>query len=51
MNEIEQLLAELDRLEAAAPLSARETARYLELEARLLELESAPALASVKETP
>lgn len=42
MSEIEiaALRAELDRLEAAAPLSARETARYLEVEARLLELEA-----------
>lgn len=41
MSEIEILQAELDRLEAAAPLSARETARYLEVEGRLLELEAA----------
>ncbi|MDO9364656.1 MAG: hypothetical protein Q7T60_17140 [Sphingopyxis sp.] len=49
MSEIEILQAELDRLEAAAPLSARETARYLELERRLLALEG--ALATIKETP
>lgn len=40
-EEIAALQAELDRLEAAAPLSARETARYLAVESRLLDLEAA----------
>ena len=37
------LRAELDRLEAAAPLNARETARYLMVERRLSALENGPA--------
>jgi len=45
-NEKAALLAEISQLEAAAPLSARETARYLEVERRLLALENpSPMLA------
>lgn len=46
------LRAELDRLEAAAPLNARETARYLMVERRLSALENCkPALADATNDP
>jgi hypothetical protein len=40
-EEIARLRADIARLEAAAPLSARETAVYLDLERRLMALEAA----------
>ena len=40
-GEREALHDELARLEAAAPLSARETVRYLQVERRLLALDAA----------
>lgn len=41
MPGVEELRAELDRLEAAAPLSVRELAYYLEAERKMLALEAA----------
>lgn len=41
MDKKDALLHELARLEAAAPLSARETARYLDIEHRLSTLDAA----------
>lgn len=40
-GEIERLEDELALLEAAAPLSARETAHYLDVERRLILLQAA----------
>lgn len=42
------LRVELQRLEAAAPLSARETARYLEIERRIDLLDAVPHAAFLR---
>ena len=48
-DETEALRDELARLEAAAPLRVRETARYLEIERRMLALEAEALIKRARE--